>query len=50
MRKATKKATKRPKGLRSAKKLEAQKPLTGVSHDPIVVTKPVDVPSTGLYK
>jgi len=37
-----KKATKRSKGLRKSKKLEAQKPLKGVPHDPIVVTKPID--------
>ena len=37
-----KKARKASKGLRKAKKLEAQKPLKGVDHTPIVITKPTD--------
>lgn len=38
-----KKVKKQSRGLRKAKKLEAQRPLKGVDHTPIVVTKPTDV-------
>jgi hypothetical protein len=48
MKKATKKTTKRSKGLRKPKKLEAQKPLT-VTHDPFSINKLQDAASPKLF-